>query len=126
MKNEKNDNILETLNIKPKINGDTLMTTQLLAEIFENRNKIHNANLAYSAHKYLAKGLAYLAMMKAQEFGVKNIGFTGGVAYNEIINSEIKKIVLKDGFNFLVHKQVPPGDGGVSFGQVVAAAFFPF
>jgi hydrogenase maturation protein HypF len=40
------------------IKGDVLATTELLLEIFENRGKFSVADLAFSAHAYLAKGLA--------------------------------------------------------------------
>jgi hydrogenase maturation protein HypF len=38
----------------------------------------------------------------------------------------MRKIVEASGFRFLVHQAVPPGDGGLSFGQVVASGFFQF
>jgi len=107
------------LKLKPEINDNVLNTTQMVLEIFKNRKKLSRADLAYSAHVYLAKGLATLAIEKALENGVKHIGFSGGTAYNEILALNLRKIVEKAGLKFVIHKAVPPGDGGLSFGQAV-------
>jgi len=113
----------DSLKLEPVISGNVLDTTQLLLEISENREKHSNANLAYSAHAYLGKGLAALASEKALEKGVKTVGFSGGVACNEILALIMRKIVEASGLRFLVHEAVPPGDGGLSFGQTVVASF---
>jgi hydrogenase maturation protein HypF len=113
----------EVLKLKPIIKSDILDTTQMLYEIFVNREKLSKADLAYSAHAYLAKGLAELAIEKAYENGVKTIGFSGGVACNQILTLVMRKIVEKAGLRFVVHEVVPPGDGGLSFGQAVVGGF---
>jgi hydrogenase maturation protein HypF len=116
----------DALRLKPIIHCDTLDTKQLLVDIFENRDKYSKADLANSAHAYLGEGLATLAVEKASENNVKAIGFSGGVATNEILTRTIGKIVKTSGLRFLVHRDVPPGDAGLSFGQAVASEFFHF
>ncbi|HLE75830.1 MAG TPA: carbamoyltransferase HypF, partial [Candidatus Bathyarchaeia archaeon] len=116
----------DTLKMKPIINRDTLDTTQLLSAIFENRDKAAKADLAYSAHAYLAKGLASLAIEKARENSVKTVGFSGGAACNEILASLMRETVEAAGLRFLVHEAVPAGDGGISFGQAVVGGFWQF
>jgi hydrogenase maturation protein HypF len=114
------------LGIEPIINGDTLQTTQMLYELVENRNKYSRPDLANSAHFYLSKGLAQLAVEKALENGIKSVGFSGGAACNELLVSVIRKNVEDSGLKFLVNKAIPPGDGGISFGQAVVGGFFRF
>jgi hydrogenase maturation protein HypF len=116
----------DVLKLKPTTENNALDTTQLLLEIFENRQKHSKADLAYSAHAYLAKGLAELAIEKAAQNRVKTIGFSGGVACNEIFTPTMRKIVEASGLQFLVHEAVPPGDGGLSFGQAVSVGFSSF
>jgi len=116
----------DVLKLQPIIKSNTLDTTQMLLEIFENREKYSRADLAYSAHAYLAKGLATLAIEKALENSVKNIGFSGGAACNKILTLITRKIVEAAGLKFLVHEAIPPGDGGISFGQAVVGGFFIF
>lgn len=112
------------LRLKPRISRDQLETTPLLYEIYENRNKSSEPDLAYSTHVYLAKGLAELAIQGAQEHAIRSIGFTGGVACNEILSSIIKEEIETAGLQVLVHKNVPPGDGGISFGQAIVGGLF--
>ena len=116
----------DALKLKPIIKEDTLDTTEMLLKIFENRENCSKADLAYSAHAYLAKGLALIATEKAQEDGIGTIGFSGGTACNQILVSIMRNAVENAGFQFLVHKTIPPGDGGLSFGQAVAVGFSEF
>jgi hydrogenase maturation protein HypF len=113
----------DILRLKSQTKGNVLDTTGLLTEVFEKRKRHSMEDLAYSAHANLARGLATLAIEEASRNHVRNIGFTGGVACNEILASIMRRIVEKEGLCFLVHEAVPPGDGGVSFGQAVAVGF---
>ncbi len=116
----------DALNLKPNIKNGMLETTNLLAMIYESRQKISAMDLAYSAHVYLAKGLAKLAVEKAQAEGVKTVGFSGGAACNQILAGIMREVVETAGLRFVVHEAVPAGDGGVSFGQAVVAGFSCF
>ena len=116
----------DALNIKPVLDGDVLDTTQMFLAVFENLGKASVADLAYSAHAYLARGLASLAVEKALENGVKAVGFSGGAACNQILAGIMRRTVEAAGLKFLVHNAVPPGDGGVSFGQAAVGGFFRF
>ena len=107
----------------PVIEGNVLGTTQLLNAVFENLDKTLVANLAYSTHAYLARGLASLAIAKALEHGVKTVGFSGGAACNQILARIMRQTVEAAGLKFLVHESVPAGDGGISFGQAVVGGF---
>jgi hydrogenase maturation protein HypF len=114
------------LNLKPIIKGNLLDTTQMLHAIFKNLSKASVADLAYSAHAYIAHGLASLAVEKALEQGVKAVGFSGGAASNQILTEIMRETVEAAGLSFLVHETVPAGDGGVSFGQAVVGGFWRF
>jgi hydrogenase maturation protein HypF len=112
----------DVLRLKPQIYGDVLSTSNLLWMLYEDHGKHSVADLAYSAHVYLAKGLAFLAIEQAQKEGTENVGFTGGAACNQILAATIRMAVEAAGLRFFVHEQVPAGDGGVSFGQAVVAS----
>lgn len=114
----------DKLGLAPIINNNVLDTTQIVSTIFENRQKYPKQDLAYSAHAYVARGLATLAVKEAFANNVRTVGFTGGAACNEILTLNIRKLAETQGLQFLVHEAVPPGDGGLSFGQAVASAFF--
>jgi hydrogenase maturation protein HypF len=95
----------------------------MIRAVFGNLGRVSVADLAYSAHAYLAKGLAALAIQGTKAKNVKNVGFSGGVACNQILAELIREKVEAEGLRFFVHETVPAGDGGVSFGQAVVAGF---
>jgi hydrogenase maturation protein HypF len=113
----------DVLNLAPRFDGNVLDTTFLVHEIFTKKDRFSAADLAFSAQSYLATGLVQIAVNEAKRLNVKHIGFSGGVAYNEHITATIRKVVESEGFKFLVHKKIPPGDGGTSFGQAIVASF---
>jgi hydrogenase maturation protein HypF len=111
----------DVLELEPEIAEGVLNTTKIIYAVFEARSKLSASDLAYSIQSYLAKGLAQLAIEAAQRIGVKAIGFSGGVAYNKHITLAIEKYVEGNGLRLYVHEALPAGDGGISFGQALAA-----
>jgi len=114
----------DVLDLEPRIEGRILNTTTLAQSIFSERDKHLVSDLAYSAQAYLAKGLAQLAVNEAERLNINDIGFSGGVAYNEHITLTIRKEVEKSGLTFLVHERVPAGDGCIALGQALVATHF--
>jgi len=112
----------DTLKLHPRILGGILNTRLLLEEIYKRRDSLPVADLACSAQSYLAGGLAELAILGAERIGVRTIGFSGGVAYNEQIALAIRDYVQKHEYRFIMHNKVPSGDAGISFGQAVVAS----
>lgn len=111
----------DVLKIAPIIKGSILETSTMVEQILDNLKRFRIKDLAYSAEEYLAKGLAELAINAAEELKVKNIALSGGVAYNEHITTTIRKLVKGAQHIFYTNMLVPPGDGGLSLGQVAAA-----
>lgn len=107
--------------IEPRINQSILDTTFLVQYLFENKDRYPVKDLACTSHSYLAKGLASIACDQAQKAGVKVVGFSGGVAYNELFSRFLKQEVESAGMQFVQHEKVPPGDGGISLGQAYVA-----
>ena len=116
----------DVLSLNPVVKGDVLDTTMLVKSVFENRQESSVSDLAFSAHAYLARGLASMAVEKALGLGVKSVGFSGGVASNLILARVMRKVVKDAGLEFLVHEAVPAGDGGLSLGQAVIGGFSGF
>ncbi|MEM2905465.1 MAG: carbamoyltransferase HypF [Candidatus Bathyarchaeia archaeon] len=115
----------DTLRLRPdiRIRDGLILTEPLAMRIFEERRRLSARDLAYSAEEYLARSLAEVAIDEASNLGCKTVGFTGGVAYNEHFVGVIRSMTEKAGMRFVTNRLVPRGDGGVSFGQAVAAAF---
>ena len=65
----------DILGLKPLVHGRVLDTTYLLREICGNLGRVSVADLAYSAHAYIAKGLASIAVEEAVESRSQSCGF---------------------------------------------------
>ncbi len=100
---------------RPFITGNLVDTPRIMEEVLSIQGKGARARFAHDA---VATSLAELAIGKAEEQGISRVGFTGGVAYNYRIDRLLGSLVEKAGMEFIRHRHVPPGDGGISAGQV--------
>ena len=108
-----------------KINGlEVLNTSDILMSVIEMKNDNKNvANIARAAQNAVARGLAELAVNCADSTGLKIVGGSGGVFYNEAISIEVRKTVESAGYKFVQHKNSCAGDGSVSMGQAAVASW---
>jgi hydrogenase maturation protein HypF len=58
----------------------------------------------------------------AQAVGERRVALTGGCFQNRLLTERATRRLSEAGFEVLLHRQVPPNDGGISLGQVVVAA----
>jgi len=98
------------------------VTDSLLQIIDLKRKGTPISQIAYAAQQHLGFALADIAIKIAEENRVKHIGFSGGVALNTIITKAVVDRVKGVGLFPLIHRNVPPGDGGISIGQIGVAA----
>lgn len=75
------------------------------------------ADAAVSLVGTLMDALVEIAVAHARQAGIKTIGLTGGVSYNIPITEMVSRSVKDAGLDFLVHRNVPNGDGGIAVGQ---------
>ena len=97
---------------------DTKELTSRLARMLEESSA---NDVAATAQDALARGLAELAVETARDRSLSTVGFTGGVAYNDAIFTAFRDTVTDAGLTFLGPDRVPPGDGGISYGQAIVA-----
>lgn len=98
----------------------TLDATRLFYAISELREqKLDNGHIAAVFHYILARELARLAQQIAKQRRIKHIALTGGVMQNILLQKYLSGFLREYSLIPLVHKQTPPGDGGVSLGQTV-------
>ena len=63
------------------------------------------------------KELVKMTIDAAVKEGVKEVGLTGGAAYNIPLNEILKAELGAKGLTLVTHRRIPPGDGGISVGQ---------
>jgi len=93
--------------------ADALVQVLKLTEEGNSRREI-----AFAAQWFLGDSLADIANKAAKKNDVEFVGFSGGVALNRIITRAVINRVRREKLKPLIHTNVPPGDGGVSIGQV--------
>ena len=103
--------------------GPVLDTTQSLLQIIDLMDKgVSRAQLAFAAQWHIGEALAEIACDIADAEEILHIGFSGGVALNNIITKSIDRKIRERRLVPVFHSLIPPGDGGISVGQVASAA----
>lgn len=67
-------------------------------------------------------GLANAIVQVARAIGQQRVALTGGCFQNRLLTERAIERLACAGFEVLLHRQVPPNDGGLSLGQVAVAA----
>ncbi len=79
-------------------------------------------DLARRFHLGLTEGLAELALSGARRCGVRTVALSGGVFHNRTIALLLPEALARRGLVPLTHHALPPGDGGLSYGQAAWAS----
>ncbi len=105
--------------------NNKINTSQLLLDIIElnQDSRFKRKDIASKFHIEFARAFAKIAINNAKRYEIEKIGLTGGVAYNNLFSKTIKEIVLSNHMQFLEHDIIPPGDAGVSIGQLIGGLF---
>lgn len=78
--------------------------------------------IARRFHSTLVEIIAVVSGRIRQRTGIAVVVFSGGVFLNALLTSEAETRLHRDGFEVYRHHLVPPGDGGLSLGQLAIAA----
>lgn len=115
------------IRLEPRFNtnnrGTFLDIAESLKQLLELRKDGSKpAELAYAAQWHLGESLAKIACDTAHNQGLDYVGFSGGVALNRIVTKAIINHITNEHLTPLIHRYIPPSDGGISSGQAVVAA----
>ncbi len=80
------------------------------------------AELAAAFHMAFVDMCAEAARMCAAEHGLRRAAISGGTFQNRLLLEGLVAELREAGLEPIVHRRVPPNDGGLSLGQVAAAA----
>jgi hydrogenase maturation protein HypF len=68
--------------------------------------------------------LAAIIVRIAEETGVERVVLTGGCFQNRYLTEAAVSRLEGAGFRPYWHQRIPPNDGGIALGQIVASDFF--
>jgi hydrogenase maturation protein HypF len=95
----------------------------LIAELVAGRTRgVSTAVLAAAFHESIGRAAALAGAGLAREHGLHTVALTGGVFQNPRLSDIVEQALTAAGLEVLVHRIVPPNDGGISIGQAAVAA----
>ena len=101
-----------TIDVRP-------MIVQVAAEVGRG---VQPAFIARRFHSTLAEIVAEVCSRLRRQTGINQVALSGGVFQNALLTTEILDRLAEENFQTFRHRRVPPGDGGLSLGQIAIAA----
>ena len=108
-----------SMDFKAGRSGLVVDSVSLIADVIAS--PLSKADKAYTIISCLIDAMVEQAADAVQNRGTDCIGVTGGVSYNNAVCSMVKEKVESMGLEFIRHRRVPNGDGGLSVGQAAIA-----
>ena len=87
------------------------------AIVHDRRAGVPTANISARFHNALADW----AVAAARRGGCRRVALSGGCFQNGLLFDRVHTRLLEAGFTVYTHRTVPPGDGGISLGQLLVA-----
>ncbi|MFZ0827574.1 MAG: carbamoyltransferase HypF [Verrucomicrobiia bacterium] len=89
----------------------------ILAILADVKNGISVATISAKFHNALVEGMVAMAKHAGQE----HVVLSGGCFQNRYLTEHVVRRLEAEGFRPYWHQRVPPNDGGIALGQVIAA-----
>jgi hydrogenase maturation protein HypF len=104
--------------------GELIIDTRPLigAVAAEVNRGVAAAAIARLFHSTLVEMVAQVCGRLRDSSGLNVVVLSGGVFLNALLTAEVNTRLRSDGFCVYRHHLVPPGDGGLSLGQLAIAA----
>jgi hydrogenase maturation protein HypF len=95
------------------------MWTAVLEDLWRG---VPASRIAAQFHAGIAEGFINAAGNARIERGINQVAMSGGCMHNRRLTRLLRSGLEEEGFTVYTHRQVSPGDGGLSYGQAAAAA----
>ncbi|MFE7799747.1 carbamoyltransferase HypF [Nocardia sp. NPDC057440] len=91
----------------------------IAAVVADSTRGVAPAVIGARFHRAVARLVLELALAYASES--TTVALSGGVFQNALLLSQSRTLLRGNGFHVLCHRRLPPNDGGLAFGQILAA-----
>ena len=95
----------------------------LFEAIIHDVGRLPVATISLRFHYTVAKMIARMCQLIANERSLHKVALSGGVFQNRLLLRLTVAALEKEGFEVLTHSLVPTNDGGISLGQAVIASW---
>jgi hydrogenase maturation protein HypF len=101
----------------------TISTTPLWGELLADlRNGVSKPRISARFHAAVSSAFIRASSNARAATGIVQVALSGGCMHNRRLTRLLREGLEKEGFEVFQHRQVSPGDGGLSYGQAVVAA----
>ena len=104
---------------EPAILSAANMLEALVSDLLRGENR---SRIAARFHSGVAVGFVRAASMAREKTGINQAVLSGGCLHNRRLARLLRIGLEAEGFQVFQHRNVSPGDGGLSYGQAVVAA----
>jgi hydrogenase maturation protein HypF len=108
-----------------RVNDGTLLLGQrsVWRRIVEDlRYGVPKGRIAAQFHSGIAEGFIRAAANARERSGISQVALSGGCMHNRRLARLLRSGLEEKGFQVYQHRNVSPGDGGLSYGQAAVAA----
>jgi hydrogenase maturation protein HypF len=107
-----------------RINGEEINTKSIIESVLNDlENQVEKPVIAARFHNTIAQLSLDIAQNIKREFGIMQFVLSGGVWQNQLLLERTMALLINNGLEALIHKQTPPNDGCVAFGQALITAY---
>jgi hydrogenase maturation protein HypF len=103
----------------PTIIDTAPLVKALVADILESKD---TGYIAGKFHTTIARLMVEMSLRLSQLTGLKQVALSGGVFQNLLLLDKVVKGLEQANLEPLIHRQIPPNDGGIALGQALIAA----
>jgi hydrogenase maturation protein HypF len=79
------------------------------------------AALSKYFHDWLIAALTHTCCAAREQTGLATVALSGGVFNNRYLAEQLPGTLKTAGFTVLTHRELPPNDGGIAYGQMAVA-----
>jgi len=107
-----------------QIDGDEINIKPIITSILEElKDQVEKPVIAARFHNSIAQLSLEIAQQIKREFSIDHFVLSGGVWQNQLLLERTMALFKKENLKYLIHKQMPPNDGCVAFGQALITAY---